>query len=497
MGCKICYWLARAWGPLWSTRSCSAAAENKTEKIHVLFLILDNMDSEHFSCDEEDFDTFSSVSSLRTEFHHDQHFSSYWENKHDDQDKSGIMGEDSGEVETSSQVARSIISGLFRRVAGKEVATAENNSELQNSEEHENNQLLNRSSRSMKLDFEGSDCSEREYHIGSPQQKLPSEVSMDNCNPDALTELESDPSPAGKLCEMSPAKENLNTLKLEGKVTASSGCGDNSSDIQDKISGIQASNSSFTARITDWINNVSLKEADRKEDSRSVSFQESIHCSTPVENVTMSDGSVFSEEDDQPAGYTAAVMSMDLVTPNKNTDLQQQQLGEKFQSEARTNISGSLVPTTAFTSYDQGFSNVQQSNGKELFDNGLIRHRLTGSYIRNIPFPCESTPRNYHIRVTETTEQKMRLNKDGSQVIDTTHTRQQSEKSFDKDQDRSWATFLKVFFILATTLLVISLLTFVVLQHFQIINVRGFSCLIEKNGVFEKFNSEKNNLIGV
>lgn len=458
------------------------------------------MESEHFSCDEEDFDTLSSVSSPRAGAYYDHHYSSCWDSKHgehgpyDDQDKDSVLEEDSDKVETSSQVARSIISGLFRRVAGKEVVPAENKSGMLNSVDKDEINLLNSSDSPMRLDFEGSDCSETEYKIG-PQQ---------NCNPDALLEVESGTDPASNLDEMSPEKEDLSVislkpsksiLKSEGKVTASSGCGDNSSDIQDKMSGIPASNSSFTARITDWINNVSLKEIDRKEDIRSVSFQDSIHCSTPVENVTMCDGSVFSEEDDQPAGYTAPAMSMDLVTSGNSSDIQK--LKEKFQSEARTNISGSLVPTTAFTSFDQGFSNVQQSNGKELYDNGLIRQRLTGSYIRNIPFPSETTPRNYHMRVTETTEQKMRLNKDGSQVIDTTHTREQSEKSFDKDQETSCKTFLKVFLMLPLILIVLSLVTFVVLQYLQIIDVRGFGCLVEKNGFFEKFNSEKNTRIDV
>merc|ERR1712179_665012 len=109
------------------------------------------------------------------------------------------------------------------------------------------------------------------------------------------------------------------------------------------------------------------------------------------------------------------------------------------------------------TSFDQGFSNVQQSNGKELYDNGLIRQRLTGSYIRNIPFPSETTPRNYHIRVTETTEQKMKLNKDGSQVIDTTHKREQSEKSFGED-DKNWISFLKIFLFVVCLLLFLSLI---------------------------------------
>merc|ERR1712106_413189 len=111
------------------------------------------------------------------------------------------------------------------------------------------------------------------------------------------------------------------------------------------------------------------------------------------ENVTMCDGSdaYSDDDDDQPAGYTSPARAlanitdtpMEVVTANHNTSLDE--IKEKFQSEARTKISGSLVPTTAFTSYDQGFSNVQVSNGKELFENGLIRHRLNGSHIKSIP----------------------------------------------------------------------------------------------------------------
>jgi len=464
-------------------------------------LQLRTMESEHFSCDEEDFDTFSSVSSPGGGVIYDRRYSKSWEDGegYSGQNMGSILAEDSPHEETSSQVARSIISGLFRSVTRKDDVVEEEKSG-ENIIDNDEKEVLTKMTvvnRSTSLDFEGSDCSETEYQIVGMKQKVecdnfdsvptehivPPQTPLEDYNPEKTE---------GQAHSVISHNSSKSCIKSNSKYAASV-YGDNSSDIQDMVSDITKSNSSFTARITDWINNVSLKEDDLKDNTRSVSFQESIQCSTPVENVIICDGSVYSEEDDQPAGYTAPVTSMDLVTgQHNNMDLQK--LEEKFQSEARTNISGSLVPTTAFTSFDQGFSSVQQSNGKELFDNGLIRHRLTGSYIKNIPFPA---PRNYHIRVTETTEQKMRLEKDGSQVIDTTHTREQSEKTFDEDQERGLVRFMKRFLLLASLLIILSVGMFVLLQLLQIVEVKGLSCFMETNGFLEKLRSDKQTGVGV
>ena len=78
-----------------------------------------------------------------------------------------------------------------------------------------------------------------------------------------------------------------------------------------------------------------------------------------------------------------------------------------------------------------GFLNIQQLNVKEHYAIGWIRQRLTGICLQNISFPSGIPPRKYHIRVTETKEQKMRLIKDGIKVIDATHTQRQSEKSYE------------------------------------------------------------------
>jgi len=471
------------------------------------------MESEQFSCDEEDYDTFSSVSQVGSKESYDQHFNS-WGDEHE-QAKHGQHAEQdidipTEDVETSSQVARSIISGLFHRITGKEDVSTDI---VDNDSIAMSNKLND--SRSTRLDFEGSDCSNVEYQLGMGDQTKPLETSIENPIYDtmfATSGFESNmgpdnifyqlsPEPTKKLPEVeTPSIISLSSRKsiLKSPPPASTSA-DGKSDTHEKMSDLARSNSSFTARITDWINTVSMKEREHQEDTRSVSFQESIQCSTPVENVTMCDGSdAYSDDDDQPAGYTSPARAlanitdtpMELVTANHNTSLDE--IKEKFQSEARTNISGSLVPTTAFTSYDQGFSNVQVSNGKELFENGLIRHRLNGSYIKSIPFSQEASPRNYHIKVTETTEQKMKLNKDGSQVIDTTHKREQSERSFDQDHEKNWISFAKVFLLLACLLLVLSLVLVIVLQYLQLVNVQGLSCFMEKNGFSESlFNSDK------
>eukprot|EP00090_Calanus_glacialis_P035004 TRINITY_DN5977_c0_g1_i1.p1 TRINITY_DN5977_c0_g1~~TRINITY_DN5977_c0_g1_i1.p1 ORF type:complete len:484 (-),score=129.00 TRINITY_DN5977_c0_g1_i1:309-1760(-) len=477
------------------------------------------MESEHFSCDEEDYDTFSSVSQVGGQVLYDTHYNSWGEEANDgqyaehDADMSAdfaLCSKPSEDMETSSQVARSIISGLFHKITGKEDAPTQ--SIVENNSNVVSNTMND--SRSTRLDFEGSDCSNVEYQIGEHPDQL--ETSIDNPNHDtmfATSGFESDMGPANifyqaspepsKVKQETPSVKSLNSSKSILKTqkrpsTSTITHAERKSDVQEKISELGRSNSSFTARITDWINTVSIKERDQLDDTRSVSFQESVQCSTPVENVTMCDGSdVYSDDDDQPAGYTSPARAvanitdtpMEMVSVDGDTSLEE--MRKKFQSEARTNISGSLVPSTAFTSYDQGFSNVQVSNGKELFDNGLIRHRLTGNYIKSIPFSQEASPRNYHIKVTETTEQKMQLNKDGSQVIDTTHKREQSEKSFDHDHEKNWLSFIKMFLLMACLLLLLSLVLVFILQHFQLVNVQGLNCFMEKNGFSDRFDLDK------
>jgi len=138
------------------------------------------------------------------------------------------------------------------------------------------------------------------------------------------------------------------------------------------------------------------------------------------------------------------------------------------------------------------------SNGKELFDNGMIRNRLTGSYIKTIPFSeGVVAPKNYHITITETMEQKMKLNKDGTQEIDTTHKREQSEKNFDKEDDKgTWKMILKMLMMMICILLFLAVIGSLALRYFKMINIEGLHCFLDANGVPETLRSFASKLQG-
>eukprot|EP00092_Neocalanus_flemingeri_P012937 GFUD01013936.1.p1 GENE.GFUD01013936.1~~GFUD01013936.1.p1 ORF type:complete len:481 (+),score=133.82 GFUD01013936.1:112-1554(+) len=477
-------------------------------------------DRDHFSCDEEDCDTFSSVSQAGGQVLYDSYYTSWNEEQEQHcppvvQSSAGSLSpcsKASEDMETSSQVARSIISGLFHRISGQvevpaEISVIEAKSNVVSSNLNE--------SRSTRLDFEGSDCSNVEYQIGEHLDQL----EASDTNHDifdamfATSGFEANIEPTN-LCQMSPVpttkeehvhaislKSSSGSLKEQVRPSTNASVG-SKSDGQEQMQELARSSSSFTARINDWINTVSIKERDLQEETKSVSFQESVNCSTPLEHVTMEDGSdVYSDDDDQPAGYTSPARALENITEStmdmvaQDSNLSLDEIRNNFQKEARTNISSSLVPTTAFKSFDQGFSNVQVSNGKELFDNGLIRQRQTGNYIRSIP--THSTPRNYHFKITETTEQTMKLNKDGSQVVDTTHKREQSENSYDQEDEKKWYSFLKLFLVLVCLLLVLAGVLVLLLQYLELVQIKGLQCFMEENGLPARFDASKKTYIEV
>merc|ERR1711936_236530 len=135
-------------------------------------------ESEHYSCDEEDYDNFSSVSQVGGPGVYDNYCGSWNE-------EGGLQGptptpstgdwmsrcsKASEDVETSSQVARSIISGLFHTFTASEDIPSDKSSVSVKSKTTVVTYKPNESARSTRLDFEGSDCSNNEYQLGEHQE---------------------------------------------------------------------------------------------------------------------------------------------------------------------------------------------------------------------------------------------------------------------------------------------------------------------------------------
>jgi len=83
----------------------------------------------------------------------------------------------------------------------------------------------------------------------------------------------------------------------------------------------------------------------------------------------------------------------------------------------------------------------------------------------------------------------VKLNTDGSQIIETNHKREQSEKSF--DQDKRVSSFLKLFLVLVLLMLVLACVLVLVLQYLELVHIKGLSCFMEKNGFPPRFDASK------
>merc|ERR1719430_376477 len=102
------------------------------------------------------------------------------------------------------------------------------------------------------------------------------------------------------------------------------------------------------------------------------------------------------------------------------------------------------------------------TNGRQLYDNGLIRQRSVGSRVRSLPFP-EAPPPPQYKKVVETMEQRMVVDADGTQRVDTKHRREQEERN---DGAWSWCNSF-VFMIGSFSLLLLCLLVVFILVPSQ------------------------------
>ena len=258
------------------------------------------------------------------------------------------------------------------------------------------------------------------------------------------------------------------------------------SDTAKKLENLSRDEQSFSKRINEWIKTVSIRdEVDtikrsydnivHGDDEDTVPTSNSKNTSTiennsVVEKTNYDQSEVSEFEDDQPSGLTspAPVLMVSNFTnvsdDQEETDNEDfEELKRKFQAERNSFVPSSIIPTVALQSFEQGFANVQKSNGNLLFENGIGRNKR----MTNLPMSYPDVTKNYHFKVLETTEQKMKILRDGTREVDTTHTREQTEKVY--DGEGSWMRCS----ILFKVLLVIILCTALVIGYFYRIH-EGF-----------------------
>ena len=147
----------------------------------------------------------------------------------------------------------------------------------------------------------------------------------------------------------------------------------------------------------------------------------------------------------------------DTETMSQNYD---EDLRNKFHSDrSQRGIAFCMIPSLAFSSYEEGFAKAQMTNGRQLYDNGLIRQRGVGSRVRSLPFPEAPPPPQYR-KVVETMEQRMVVEADGTQVVDTKHRREEEQSN---GRGKGWPWCASVVFALGSfgLLLLCLLLVFV------------------------------------
>ena len=111
------------------------------------------------------------------------------------------------------------------------------------------------------------------------------------------------------------------------------------------------------------------------------------------------------------------------------------------------------------------------ANGNQLFENGTGRSRL--DVLQNVPnwHNNMNMNKNYHFKLLETTEQKMKINADGTREVDTVHKKEHSEKVYDNEN----AYGRKIFIFVILCLLICGLMYIFQLEEID------FNCLTSKH----------------
>jgi len=284
--------------------------------------------------------------------------------------------------------------------------------------------------------------------------------------------------------------------------------------IADKMADLDEANKSFSERMTDWINTVTLKQtedspakigdtnsrpvdvpqnAEENNDKLSNTVEDECSVKTfqqrsPARTLSTKskDDIYFLDDPGSPESYESKensigyqeteILDNEIIIREKEVSIKDQyeDMDSSFHQMDRSpqGISYSMIPDIALASYNQGFSKAQITNGRELFENGLIRQR-SGSGVRNLPFP-ETYSRPQYRKVVETTEQRLVVGADGTKTVDTTHRREQEER--DGGLNQSWRSICVYTVCFLLLLLVLTLVTFTLVPG---LSTRSLRCLIE------------------
>ena len=140
----------------------------------------------------------------------------------------------------------------------------------------------------------------------------------------------------------------------------------------ERLEQIDKAHNSFNERIAEWINTVTFREDavnDSKDNVTDTSIEDaSINNDTieTGEHEVDDDDECLSEDDEQPSAVTSpsSVMMVSNYSPNNTLDMDDEALDElrrKFRAERNSFVASSMIPSTAFQSFEQGFSNIQVS----------------------------------------------------------------------------------------------------------------------------------------
>ena len=249
------------------------------------------------------------------------------------------------------------------------------------------------------------------------------------------------------------------------------------SGITQKLEDLARSHNIFSSRITDWINTVTLESElvtltgsnnlEQTESDNQIDHQEEEE-----------DEDEDEDEDDQPS----ATMISQITTEGISYDKKDEEdvlsfealdaLKKRFKAERSSYVPSSIIPSTAFKSFERGFSQVQLSNGNELFDNGTVRHRMLGDNVFRFS-NLDKKARNYQVCVSEVTQHNIKMNVDGSYCYDKIHKKEKTEKVYDDGDGIFCLKMLMIFF----SLIVIFLLGVFINENFQL----GFHPFLQKN----------------
>merc|ERR1711874_700387 len=240
------------------------------------------------------------------------------------------------------------------------------------------------------------------------------------------------------------------------------------SGITQKLEDLARSHNIFSSRITDWINTVTLVS----EGKTGLNNLEQMELDNQIDDQEQE----LEDEDDQPSA-TIIPRADEHISQDKQDKEEVfsfealDELKKKFKAERSSYVRSSIIPSTAFKSFEQGFSKVQLSNGNELFDNGTVRNRMRGdNFVRFSNLDRKA--RNYQVCVSEVTQHNMKMNIDGSYCYDQIHKMEKTEKVYDDGEGLFSYKILNIFL----TLIVIFVLGVFINEYFQL----GFQNCLQK-----------------